>query len=133
MHGCNKSFIQETIGYNTVDFKMRCDMLYLLASNLTFNRRIAKVKISFSDEEKRMDRFDAVINEYLRSNRKTVEYLANKVGCDPSSLWRYRRRVEYFRKAPLSVVANCMRMANVSNNDLRYILGLPTGQRDGEN
>ena len=108
-------------------------MLYLLASNLTFNRRIAMMKVIFSDEEKRMDRFDSIIHEYLRSNRKTVEYLANKVGCDPSSLWRYRRRVEYFQKAPLSVVANCMRMANISNNDLRYILGLPTGQRDGEN
>ena len=91
------------------------------------------MKVIFSDEEKRMDRFDAVINEYLRSNRKTVEYLAAKVGCDPSSLWRYRRKVEYFRKAPLSVVANCLRMANVSNHDLRYILGLPTGQHDGEN
>lgn len=91
------------------------------------------MKNIFSDEEKRMDRFDAVINEYLRSNRKTVEYLANKVGCDPSSLWRYRRKVGYFRKAPLSVVANCLRMANVSNHDLRYILGLPTGQHDGEN
>lgn len=26
--------------------------------------------------EKRMDRFDYVVNEYLRSKRKTVEYLA---------------------------------------------------------
>lgn len=88
------------------------------------------MKIIFSDEEKRMDRFDSIIHEYLRSNRKTIEYLANKAGCDPSSLWRYRRKVEYFKKAPLSVVANCLRMANVSNQDLRYILGLPTGKAD---
>ena len=97
---------------------------------INFKREIAKVKVIFSDEEKRMDRFDSVIHEYLRSNRKTIEYLANKVGCDPSSLWRYRRKVEYFKKAPLSVVANCLRMANVSNQDLRYILGLPTGKAD---
>ena len=90
------------------------------------------MKVIFSDEEKRMDRFDAIINEYLRHNRKTVEYLADKVGCDPSSLWRYRRKIEYFRKAPLFVVANCLRMANVSNQDLRYILGLPMGQNNGE-
>ena len=90
------------------------------------------MKNVFSDEEKRMDRFDAVIHEYLRSNRKSIEYLAEKVGCNPSSLWRYRRKVEYFRRAPLSVVANCLRMANVSNQDLRYILGLPTGQHDGD-
>ena len=89
------------------------------------------MKNVFSDEEKRMDRFDAVIHEYLRSNRKSMEYLAEKVGCNTSSLWRYRRKVEYFRKAPLSVVANCLRIANVSNQDLRFILGLPTGQHDG--
>ena len=90
------------------------------------------MKNVFSDEEKRMDRFDAVIHEYLRSNRKSMEYLAEKAGCDPSSLWRYRRKVEYFRRVPLFVIGNCLRMANVSNQDLRYILGLPTGQHDGE-
>ncbi len=78
--------------------------------------------------EKRMDRFDRVIHEYLRSNRKTVEYLADKVGCSPSSLWRYSRRKEYFSKAPLDIFAAVLRMANVSNEDLRYILGLPTGK-----
>ena len=38
------------------------------------------MKNIFSDEEKRMDRFDAVIHEYLRSNRKSMEYLAEKAG-----------------------------------------------------
>lgn len=90
------------------------------------------MKNVFSDEAKRMDRFDAVIHEYLRSNRKSMEYLAEKARCNTSSLWRYRRKVEYFRQAPLSVVANCLRMANVSNRDLRYIMGLPTGQHDGD-
>lgn len=93
------------------------------------------MKVIFSEQEKenerirkRMDRFDAVVAEYLRSNRKTVEYLSKKVGCDPSSLWRYRRKEEYFKKAPLEIVAGCLRVANVSNENLRYILGLPTGR-----
>lgn len=73
---------------------------------------------------KRMDRFDSVVHEYLRANRKTVEELCLKIGCDPSSLWRYRRKVECFKKAPLNVVASCLRLANVSNENLRYILGL---------
>ena len=86
------------------------------------------MNVIFSNDEKRMDRFDRMVHEYLRSNRKSLEYLSSKVGCDPSSLWRYRRRVEYFRKAPLNVIAGCMRMANASNDDIRYILGLPTGK-----
>ena len=80
-----------------------------------------------NDLEKRMDRFDAVINEYLRSKRKTVEYLAEHIGCNTSTLWRYRRKPLYFQKMPLDVFTNCMRMADVSNENLRYILGLPTG------
>ena len=86
------------------------------------------MSVIFSDTEKRMDRFDSMIHEYLRANRKTVEYLSEKVGCDPSSLWRYRRKVEYFSKAPLNVVAGCIRMANASNETIRYILGLPDGK-----
>lgn len=89
------------------------------------------MKVIFSEEDrerekmrKRMDRFDSVVHEYLRSNRKTVEQLSLRVGCDPSSLWRYRRKVEYFQKAPLEVVCSCLRVANVSNENLRYILGL---------
>ncbi len=81
-----------------------------------------------NDINKRMDRLDAVIHEYLRSNRKTVEYLAEKVGCAPSTIWRYRRRTEFFRKMPLDILGGIFRMANVSNEDMRYILGLPTGK-----
>lgn len=89
------------------------------------------MKVIFTDQDrKRMDRFDAVIHEYLRSHRKTVEYLSEKIGCSPSSLWRYSRRIEYFSKAPLDIVSGVFRMANVSNEDLRYILGLPTGKAE---
>ena len=80
------------------------------------------------EAEKRMDRFDAVVHEYLRSRRKTIEYLSEQVGCDPSTLWRYRKKVGYFCRAPIDVVAACLRFANVSNEDLRYILDLPTGK-----
>jgi len=83
-----------------------------------------------NDLEKRMKRFDLVVHNYLRLNRKTIEYLADKVGCAPSSIWRYTRKSEYFERAPLDVVSGCLRLANVSNEDLRYILGLPTGKAE---
>ena len=83
-----------------------------------------------TDLEKRMDRYDAVIHEYLRSNRRTVEYLCEKIGCDPSSLWRYRKQIGSFKRMPLDILANSLRMANVSNENLRYILGLPIGKSD---
>ena len=87
------------------------------------------MKVIFTDQDKkRMDRFDAVIHEYLRANRKTVDYLCNKIGCSQTSLWRYSSKVECFSSAPLDVVAGVFRMANVSNEDLRYILGLPYGK-----
>jgi len=88
------------------------------------------MNVSPDSTRKRMDRFDAITHEYLRANRKTIEYLADKVGCSPSSIWRYSRRVEYFEKAPLGIVASILRLANVSNEDLRYILGLPTGMHN---
>lgn len=97
------------------------------------------MKVIFSEGEKeqeklrqRMDRFDSLVCEYCRHYRKSVEQVAQKVGCSTASLWRYRTQVESFRKAPLDVVANCLKLMNVSNQDLRYILGLPTGQHDGE-
>lgn len=80
-----------------------------------------------TDEEKRMDQLDAVIHEYLRANRKTIDDLADRVGCSSSSIWRYCRRPEYFRKAPLGVICEILKLVNVSNYNLRYILGLPTG------
>ena len=83
-----------------------------------------------TEMERRMDRFDAVITEYLRSNRKTTEYLADRIGCSTATLWRYRTQILSFERAHLAVIANCFRIANVSNEDLRYILGLPTGKAD---
>ena len=79
----------------------------------------------FSDKEidktrKRMDRLDAIIHEYLRSQRKTMDYISE----------RYSRRIEYFQKMPLEILGGVCRYANVSNEDLRYILGLPTGKAD---
>lgn len=95
------------------------------------------MKLIFTESEreqeklrKRMDRFDSVCHEYLRANHKTVRYLAEKAGCDPSSLWRYRTQVRYFQKMPLSIICVCFRLSNVSNENLRYILGLPNGRSD---
>ena len=95
------------------------------------------MKVIFSEQErelekigKRMDRLDSIIHEYLRRNRKTVDYLSGKVGCSPSTLWRYSRRVDYFRKAPLEILSGIFLMANASNEDIRYILGLPTGKNE---
>lgn len=79
-------------------------------------------------DRKRMDRMDSIIHEYLRKNRKTTEYLSNRINCSTSNLWRYRRKPDCFIGMPLGVFANIMRMINVSNEDLRYILGLPTGK-----
>ena len=56
--------------------------------------------MNFTEYGKRMDRFDAVVHEYLRANRKSVEYLAEKAGCNASSLWRYRKREEAFKRMP---------------------------------
>ena len=121
-------------------FQFSRDILYLLASNLTSNMEIATMKVIFSEQEKnqrelerRMDKFDQLVCEYLRSNRKTTEYLAKKVGCDQSSLWRYRRKPEYFKKAPFDIVCGCLRMANASNEQIRDICGLPTGLSNEKN
>ena len=73
---------------------------------------------------KRMDRFDSVVNEYLRANHYTTSDLAFQLGINPSTLWRYRKRPEYFAKAPFDVVSNALRLANCSNETLRYICGL---------
>ena len=97
------------------------------------------MKVIFSEENKeqeklrqRMDRFDSLICEYCRHYRKSVESVAERVGCSTASLWRYRTQVESFRKAPLDIVSVCLRLSNVSNEDLRFIMGLPTGQHDGD-
>ena len=81
-----------------------------------------------TDIEKRMDRFDAMVHEYLRANRKSIEYLSEKIGCSATSLWRYRTQTDAFRKMPVEILANCFRITNTSNDLIRYILGLPTGK-----
>ena len=73
---------------------------------------------------KRMDRFDSVVNEYLRVNHYTTADLAFQLGINPSTLWRYRKRPEYFAKAPFDVISNALRLANCNNETLRYICGL---------
>ena len=84
--------------------------------------------MKLSDLERRRDRFDRVITEYLRSSKKTTEYLSEQVGCSLTSLWRYRYTIQGFQKMQLDIFAGCVRYANISNEDLRFILGLPTGK-----
>lgn len=95
------------------------------------------MKIGLSEQERllelvrrRMDRFDAVVNEHLRAYNETTRCFAEKIGCDPSSLWRYRNDVKAFMRMPTSVLSASLRLINVSNEDLRYILGLPMGKAD---
>ena len=118
--------IQKFIQYPNCSFAEKCCMMQTTGPRNPFESGGLRIQMKqvMTEDERRMDRFDAMISEYLRRNRKTVEYLAERVGCDPSSLWRYRRRVLYFRKMPLQVLAGCMRMANASNDTIRDILGL---------
>lgn len=73
---------------------------------------------------KRMDRFDSVVNEYLRANDYTTSDLAFQLGIDTSSLWRYRKRPNSFAKAPFEVIAKALRLANCPTETIRYILGM---------
>lgn len=73
---------------------------------------------------KRMDRFDAVINEYLRAHHYTTSDLAFQLGINCSTLWRYRHRVDAFEKAPFGVITEALRLANCTNETLRYICGM---------
>jgi hypothetical protein len=83
-----------------------------------------------TEAERQMDRFDAMITEYLRSSKRSINYLCEKTSCSPSSLWRYRTKVEAFQKMPLQVLMLCFRYANASNEEIREILGLPTGKEN---
>ncbi len=73
---------------------------------------------------KRMDKFDSIVNEYLRSTGFTTEELAITLGVNKSSLWRYRKQPYAFSKAPFSVITKVMRLAQVNNEVLRQICGL---------
>lgn len=88
-------------------------------------------KVIFTSEErerekmaKRMDKFDAVVNEYLRANRFTTDELSLKLGINKSTLWRYRRQVYSFEKAPFGTITHVLRLANCPNDVLRYICGM---------
>lgn len=79
------------------------------------------------DLKKRMDRFDSVVVEYKRRHPKqTMSDICSKLGCDPSTLWRYRRDEVAFKDAKFDVICGMLRMANVSNETLRYICGWST-------
>jgi len=73
---------------------------------------------------KRMDRFDSVVNEYLRVNHYTTADLAFQLGINTSTLWRYRNHAESFEKAPFGVITKALSLANCSTELLRYICGL---------
>ena len=73
---------------------------------------------------KRMDRFDSVVNEYLRANHYTTSDLAFQLGINTSTLWRYRNQVDSFVKAPFGVITNALHLANCTNENLRYICGI---------
>lgn len=73
---------------------------------------------------KRMDRFDAVVNEYLRAHNYTTSDLAFQLGINCSTLWRYRNRVDAFAKAPFAVITHALHLANCTNETLRYICGM---------
>lgn len=80
-----------------------------------------------SEEEKlakRMDKFDSVVTEYLRSSGYTTDELAMKLGVNKSSLWRYRKQPYAFAKAPFAVITKAMHLAQVNNEVMRSICGL---------
>ena len=79
------------------------------------------------DKEKlarRMDKFDSVITEYMRSSRSTTDELALKLGISKSSLWRYRHQIDCFDAAPFGVITKALHLANCPNDILRYICGM---------
>lgn len=73
---------------------------------------------------KRMDKFDSVVTEYLRSTGFTTDELALKLGINKSTLWRYRTQVDSFAKAPFGVITQALHLANCTNETLRYICGI---------
>jgi len=74
--------------------------------------------------EKRMDRFDSVVTEYLRRTNYTVNDLAFQLGIDKSTLWRYRKRPKYFSTAPFGTITKALKIAGCTTESLRYICGL---------
>ena len=88
-----------------------------------------RVYISESDKaraqiEKRMDKFDSIVVEYLRSSGFTVADLSYELGIDPSTLWRYRKQPNSFELAPFVIVTRVCQLAKCSTETLRYICGM---------
>lgn len=73
---------------------------------------------------RRMDRFDSLVVEYLRSSGYTISDLAYELGIDPSTLWRYRKQEKSFELAPFVIVTRVCQLAKCSTETLRYICGM---------
>lgn len=73
---------------------------------------------------RRMDKFDSIVVEYLRSSGFTVADLAYELGIDPSTLWRYRKQEQSFGLAPFVIVTRVCQLAKCSTETLRYICGM---------
>ena len=74
--------------------------------------------------ERRMDRFDSVVTEYLRSTGFTAADLAYELGIDVSTLWRYRNRVHSFELAPFTTITKVCQLAKCTTETLRIICGM---------
>ena len=72
----------------------------------------------------RMDRFDSVVTEYLRSTGFTTNDLAYELGIDVSTLWRYRNRVHSFELAPFTTITKVCQLAKCTTETLRFICGM---------
>lgn len=73
---------------------------------------------------KRMDKFDSIVCEYLRTTKFTTSDLAYELGIDTSTLWRYRKKPEYFSLAPFVIVTRVCQLAKCTTETLRYICGM---------
>lgn len=74
--------------------------------------------------EKRMDKFDSVVTEYLRATGFTTSDLSYELGIDPSTLWRYRKRVDSFEQAPFVIITNVLQLAKCTTETLRFVCGM---------
>lgn len=73
---------------------------------------------------KRMDKFDSIVCEYLRSSHYTIADLCYELGIDPSTLWRYRNKVESFEQAPFVIITRVCQLAKCTTEILRYVCGM---------
>lgn len=73
--------------------------------------------------EKRMDKFDSVVTEYLRSSKTSVTEFSARLGIDVSTLWRYRHKPDSFANAPFGIITNALKIAHCPGECLRIICG----------